>query len=392
MALLVRCKCGKKLRIPATAAGRMVVCPNCQKQFRISPEKFHDARSRVASLEGGGGSREPPSPPPAVEPQPVALDIEPVELDLQPASLDGATGALLTELEADAAGAAPRPNGVAPRVVEIETTVELDYAAGDTPPGAAGSGGPGDEIARPRRGYWADAFSSFGYPFRNVTNLFSFVFIALLACMRFPLAYAPIIGAVGAFFIFGWLAAVYLSTVRDTASGSDEMPGIKIEEGFVEDILKPAFRFIGSFAVALLPAVTYGLLIAFGVPLPGLGVPVMMAIGVFFWPIIVIMFALGFVQTLARLDLIVTTILRSILPYLATWLMLGVVLILFVATTMGSVIASFGVNLAIPDLMSAGIVARIFLEVVQTYLFLVAMRLIGLFYLHFKDRFTVSME
>jgi len=117
-----------------------------------------------------------------------------------------------------------------------------------------------------------------------------------------------------------------------------------------------------------------------------------MAIGVFFWPIIVVMFALGSVHTLARLDLIVTTILRSILPYLATWLMLGVVLILFVATTMGSVFARFGVNLAIPDLMSAGIVARVFLEVVQTYLFLVAMRVIGLFYLHFKDRFTVSME
>ncbi len=388
MALLVRCKCGKKLRIPATAAGRKVVCPNCRKQLRISPEKFRDARSRVAASEGGGGlrvPRQPPSPPPAVAPQPVALDIEPVELDLQPASLDGATGALLTELEADAAGAAPR-------VVEIETTVELDYAAGDTPPGAAGSGGPRDVIARPRRGYWADAFSSFGYPFRDVSNLFSFVFIALLACLRFPLGYAGIIGAIGRFFIFGWLAAVYLSIVQDTAGGSEDMPGIKMQDGFVDDILKPAFRFIGSFAVALLPAVVYGLLMAFGVPLPGLGVPVMMAIGVFFWPIIVVMFALGSVHTLARLDLIVTTILRSILPYLATWLMLGVVLILFVATTMGSVFARFGVNLAIPDLMSAGIVARVFLEVVQTYLFLVAMRVIGLFYLHFKDRFTVSME
>lgn len=50
MAIRVRCKCGKALKIPSQLAGKKVSCPGCQKAFRIPIEKFQAAEARARGV------------------------------------------------------------------------------------------------------------------------------------------------------------------------------------------------------------------------------------------------------------------------------------------------------------------------------------------------------
>src|SRR5205814_2395851 len=59
------------------------------------------------------------------------------------------------------------------------------------------------------------------------------------------------------FIVFGWIRSMYLTVVVDTAAGSEDLPSIRIEDGLWEDVFKPAFRYIGAYACALLPTALY---------------------------------------------------------------------------------------------------------------------------------------
>lgn len=388
MKLRIRCKCGRVLGVPSNMAGRKLTCPQCEKPFRIPAEQFAAAARKVASANavGGGASeggssatvrRAVTAPVPAVRnvkeiPEPVALDVEPVDLDVD----------------------APMPPPGVPSVVVVETDVHLDYAAGEDAGQTALHTAERDPIRPPEHGYWADALSAFIYPAWSVGNAANFAFIAIFIGLAIPIGliplFGPFLGLIWQVFLFGWLASVYLSVVQDTASGSRDMPGIRMADGFFEDIAKPAFKFIGSFAVAFFPAIVYGLLIAFGVSLPGALLPVPLVLGVFFWPLIMLMFAFGALHTLTRIDLLVRTILRSFLPYVATWLMLLIVAGLMLTTT--GALGLLGLTLTSLETLMAAVGVQLVLEIFQTYLMLVAMRMIGLYYLHFRTRFAFRME
>lgn len=48
MALRIKCKCGKSMKIPAELADKKLLCPGCKKPFRISAAKFQQAESAAA--------------------------------------------------------------------------------------------------------------------------------------------------------------------------------------------------------------------------------------------------------------------------------------------------------------------------------------------------------
>ncbi|MCZ6698453.1 MAG: hypothetical protein O7D94_05915, partial [Planctomycetota bacterium] len=394
MALLVRCKCGKKLKVGEAHAGRKVICPNCKHAFRISPEKFRAA----AANSSGSTQKPPPTPALSTNPQPPETEsqpADPVELDIVPASLDGSTGALLTDLDVNAS-AGQALLGAPPRVVEVDAAVELGYAAGD-PPAPRKRLSASDQIQSARRGYWVDALYSFAYPFWTVSNVVKLIIIlgvasasVFLDLSGFPGFVRKIflLGLVLQFIIYGWLAAVYLSVVQDTAAGLEDMPGIKMELGFIDDIFKPALKFFAATVLAYLPAALFVLFILAGASLPFILFPVSIVLGVFFWPMIILMFAFGAQETLVRVDLIIGTLLRTLLPYLATWLLLLIVGCMVMATTLAELLARFGLDVAFFDFSGTGLAVKVTVTIVETYLTIVAMRFIGLYYLHFKHRFT----
>lgn len=377
MTLLVRCKCGKKLKIDAAHAGRKVICPNCKHPYRISPEKFHAA---------AGNTRKPnPGPKRPAAPQPIGPRTppeEPVELDLMSATLDGATGALLTDLEAEATTAAAFN---APLVVEIDSALELGYAAADAPP--AKETLPGDAIQPVKRGFWADMALAFIYPFASVTNAVNTLVIL-------------VVNVVAGFFCLGfvvhlWMASVYMNVVGDTAAGSDDFNGPTIEGGLFDAIVVPFFRFLGAFALALSPNILYtGMIFVGAVPQDPYAHMTMSALGVFMLPMFILLASLSAWQALFHPQKMFLTIAKTLLPYLAIWIALGVAFFLLIMSSVAETqltkigLAASGLGSKLLGVMGAQIVGIC----LYVYLMVVGMRFIGMYYRHFKHRFAFTLE
>jgi len=318
MALRVKCKCGRKLSISAKYADKRLACPVCKSSFTIPRAKFVAAGALPAAAK-------PPTPPPIPEspptPPPVAAKVEssqqPVEfgLDAAPAELSDSFVVPADELTLSADDSPPAAHSV-----DGEPAATLSYADG-RPQRVIPGRKDADVVQGPKRGYWADAFMSFAYPFLNVNNVITFIVTLVISLLRIPLGYVGCYGLAGTLIIVGWLYSLYFSVIADTASGSEDLPGIRMENGFLDDIIKPAMKYIGSFAVALLPGVTYTLLWSFGAIPPALqsGVALLgwLALGFFAWPMVVMLFAFDALDQVFRIDLIITTIFRTIGAYLS---------------------------------------------------------------------------
>jgi hypothetical protein len=422
MALRIRCKCGKALKISSKLAGKKLLCPHCKNPFRITAEKFKAAEAaakRRAAAKRGAPHR---PRPPAAPPEPVRLDIQPTSLDayVQPANLDAAW---------QPAGRDPATDfQFAHSGVLDDQTTDLLHPEGSIGPPVAVPVGPpepaavgyageaskresyrqnvgGDAIQAPQRGFWADAFGAFVFPVMNKENAVTFGIIALvvslptlltaliapLGFIGFPLAVlAFLIG----FLVFFWVLALYLSVVLDTAAGSDDLPTFRMDNGIIEDVLVPAFKFVGALLIVFLPGILLSMFLAFGAVPGWLGflVPVWLVVGAFFIPMSLILFSFSAQSMLLRPDLVFLTIIRTILPYLSVWLMLLLVLTARMAATSSALLAKVGLGQIIPDLTELGVVGGLVLQAIETYLMIVSMRIVGLYYLHFKKRFAIVME
>jgi hypothetical protein len=412
MALRIRCKCGKELKISSKLAGKKLLCPHCKNPFRISAEKFEAAAAaakRRAAAKRGAPDR--PRPPAAVPPEPARLDIQPTSLDayVQPANPDAALQPAgqdpATEFQFSHSG-----------VLDDQTTDLLHPEGSIGPPVAVPVGPPepaavgyagepskresyrqdvaGDAIQGPQRGFWADAFTSFIYPFKGGGNVITFLITVGIACLKIPLGFAGCLGTIGMLIIFGWLSALYLSVIGETARGSEDLPGIRMEGGFLDDVIKPALKFIGAYAVVLAPATLCSIALGFGLIPGSLGfvIPIWIFVGMFLAPISLLLFSLDALSMVLRIDLIFLTIIRTILPYLAMWLMLILVGIIYMLSLSVEILTKVGMNSIIPQLTGLGLAGDVFFIFAEVYISIVAMRIVGLYYLHFKKRFAIVME
>ncbi len=411
MALRVKCKCGKSLKVSSKLADKRIACPGCQRPFRIPATKFEAKRAKAARSAASGSvakapTRRTPATPKSFNNPTVAAGPVPASLDDEllgdlSGDYDESQSDILTELDVDASQSLT--TGLAPEAVLVEAAApELSYARSEHRMPA--SRRLADPIQGPQRGFWADAFRSFIYPVASGGNALTLVIVCIIASLPTLLISVSVVSIMACFMfiaslcIFGWLAALYFSVIQDTAVGSEDLPGIKMESGFVDDILKPGLKYIGAFAVVLAPAALLAIAIAAGsLPVSWNWMILAWAVGgIFLLPMSLLMFAFDALGMMFRLDLIFTTIFRSIGPYLAIWLLLLIVGVGQVATTVGAefldkVFPSAMLSTSLTPVL-ATIGGQLALIALGVYFNIVSMRIIGLYYLHFKKRFTIVME
>lgn len=443
MALRIKCACGKSLKVSSQLADKKLLCPGCKKAFRIPAEKFKTAAATPAQPVAVKKAAAPKPPTEAPVPAPVELDLLPDKIDWSSGDLSVSQSDIFTGLIPDAppapAAAAqsagkpcpgckqPVPAGAVlcvncglnlhtrtymkaslpPGVVPVQSAATVSYATDGT---ISSGSRPGrvdmDAIAPPKRGFWADAFRAFAYPFISANNGIVFGMIVITDSLRVligsaswlvPCLIVTLAVFIGVVCIRGWIAAVMLSIIQDTAAGSDDLPGIKIQDGVMEDVIKPLLKYIGAGACALLPASIY-LILMTGGALPnsfssGLNVVLLIGAGIFVWPIILMLFAFDAENNIIRIDLIATTIFRTFVPYLCLWLMLMLASFGTIATLAAWLLLRAGTSVSLPQLPQIpGLAGALIYNIASLYLSIVSMRLIGLYYLHFKKRFTLVME
>ncbi len=259
----------------------------------------------------------------------------------------------------------------------------------------------------PGRGFWADV----GWSFFFVTtpnNAVTFMVVWGMSLMAGIAGAIPGIGILS-FLINGLICAFLLNCVSESAGGDDDLPSLRFSDGWWEDVVRPMFKFLGLFLVLAMPSLLYlsiavgrtsqgtpGAVNALLNPIATLTVAdatiiipfvLLAGAGVLLAPIATLMVAIGNLSDLIRMDLIVRTVVRTFLPYVAISLL-----------TAGAFTAYFVVAYALDraavrgTLQVNGIAIVLLLEGVNLYLNIVTMRIIGLYYRHFKDRFAWSWE
>ncbi len=158
-----------------------------------------------------------------------------------------------------------------------------------------------------------------------------------------------------------------------------------------EDLVKPLVLFFASWIVVVLPGALCALLLP--TSLPGLGRPALLIsiaiVCTFFWPALILMLSIGGITAL-RPIMLVQTVARSLVPYLAIWLFLAIA----AGATYGLIALIGGGRPGIPGLPVARgpLLVRLPTAALQAYLMVVTMRFVGLYYRHFKDRFPWIAE
>lgn len=390
MAIRVRCKCGKSLKISSKLADKKIACPECKHSFRIPAEKF-------AAMAG------PAAPVPAAPP---ATPIDPM-----PASLDdeiAAAGSGMIEFtQSDALLdliGEPAPGEAAPTALTLEELpAEVGYAT-DPTARIQGARRPSDPISGPQRGFFADVLTSFIYPVKSVNNLVTLAIIFVVSAIGDATSQMQM-GLLGLFvrlacalIIGGWFASLYFAVIQETATGSEDLPGLTLEDGWFDGVIVPAFRYIGAIALVLLPAIGLTFFNAMGwIPSSVASlIPIWFFGGVFLLPMSMMLFSFRSASTMFRIDLVLATIAKTILPYLSIWGILLLVSFVIVlakggASVLGTLIGVSMTSMS-PTAFLGGLLGRVILSWIGVYFTLVGMRTIGLYYLHFKRRFVFVME
>lgn len=233
------------------------------------------------------------------------------------------------------------------------------------------------------------------FPF-SLNNLIIFAFVWLLICLKnflnLGMSYR---GAMGVAVLAAWFGAYRVQIVESAAGGEHELPPMSFSHGFADDVLGPFVRWLGSWLVVLWPSVIYaGYLASKGILRPfdllamasnGLGgllrggvtdqpiLCVLIFVGLFFWPVVMLCVAIGDFGCLWRVDLIGKTLFRTFPGYLL------VTAIVFGAFLTQSILErEFGSN-------CIGSAFAVYFEIV-------ACKVIGLYYHCFKSRFAWSWD
>ena len=368
-----KCKCGTQYSFPDEAAGKRAKCKNCGEVFTLGAKPKKELETFSIAPEPDLGE------------------------------------------EAAAAAAVARARDMAdtrPKQGEV-------YAAPGSPQ-AVGSLGhtPGSGFAasdaEPPRTYAADVLWTFLFP-ATPSNLITFI-VMWVAMVLAPLAgCVPLLGLFLLLVVMGWYYAFLFEVMRTAAAGESELPDINLIAAGIADVVVPLGSWIASWIIVFTPAMCYvSYTVAQGAtsmdsiwPMVAGGVNGLLSapasdllmfnllvyLGLFFWPIVILCIAMGGLATLYRFDLIVLTIIRTFPVYALT------LMLMFGAVFLHHMLLEFAsTHVANKTASQAGAGAALGLETVfvavatgvEVYLDIVLMRLIGLYYHHFKAKFAWS--
>ena len=341
------CACGARYRLPEGSGGRQARCKKCGKIFTIpADEPIAVSRPDDDHLDFEQHSS---GSPPSIDPGPAA-----------PPPAEGRGMAV-----------APSDSPYSP-----DELVAMGRAA--------------TAASSRQRGFWADVGWTFAM-FTNPGNLIMLVIIwGLHGIMPFVKA-APCIGLVGAFIVYGWLCSYWFNVIVEAANGEDDLPSLSLTDGFMDDVIAPLFKFVGASLLAWVPAIAcaVAMILITSVSVgqviadPTMLLVVLVGVSMFLWPMVLLVTAIGGLGAVFRLDLLVATVARTLLPYLAVCLLFAGTLAL---EWSADPIAAWITGGQMSDYLVTGILAAL----VQAYFSVVSMRIVGLYYHHFKERFAWS--
>jgi hypothetical protein len=364
--VVAQCPCGAKYKIPEESRGRKARCKKCGQVFEIRPSEqetipLADDAQRVS----GSRSRPAGFPPPEGTP--------PAET-----ATDSRCGAaeVSTAYDPDAE----------PRVDHLPRT-------------------------RPRAGFWSDVAWTLAFFVSPHSLVLFFVVWVLLILTAF--LYLPGLFLMGAVLslvslVIGmYVTAWYMSIIVSAAAGEEDLPNFTATGDFLDDVLVPCLQYAGTALGLLLPAILYfifltqtsasaGALLSSGLDLFTMlttagpaeaPLIALVLLAVFLWPIAIMCVSMGGLSSLLRIDLIILAVLRTFPAYFLIFVMVSVARFLpgfIVSAAAGPATGTGGIK--------SNLVLTILAKGVELYFSIVTMRLIGLYYLHFKERFPWDWE
>lgn len=237
------------------------------------------------------------------------------------------------------------------------------------------------EQARAERragGFWGDALRSLAF-LSSIDTAVKLLVLVVLMTIADIAAGIPILGTLCWVIASGVAFTFYFNTIVNSAGGDNDLPDFEWD-GWWESAIKPVLTM--AFITFVIAAPALGLII--GVPeqpLAAIGALIFMGL---LWPVIMLMVALGGGGMMVRIDLAIRTIVSAPVPYLAIWFLLGVAMI-FQLLALGAGVGQ------LPDsviqLIEAPIIGHAVVNLSAIYLAISVMKIIGLYYRHFSDRF-----
>ncbi len=343
------CACGAKYQVPDSAVGKEARCQRCGTTFIVEAED----ESPIPVADGIGVADEVEVA--AERARAAALSARQGEIALPP----GSPGTI--------AGPGARPIGPA---------------------------GPTDAD----RGYAGNVLWTFLF-LASPGNLVIFVAIWMLMVFVFEVllrfSFFFVFTVIAWALIMGWYCVFRFNVVQVAAAGESDLPEVNFPRDLYGDLLRPLAAWVGTWVVVLWPALAYlvyawqrgQLTFAEAVEIVAAGVEglwqgatsgelvfdILVYLGLALWPMVVLCVALGGFATVFRMDLLALTIIKTLPIYLLTLVLM------------------FGAIVLVQTLekMSSGVLASsVLVTGLAIYVDIVLMRLIGLYYRHFKRRFA----
>lgn len=393
--------------MPRNVAGRKARCNSCGFIFTVPVPELNPERPHPLGAIPLEPAAEPSAPGLPSAPSRESAQASPDELgdwlDEFAEHEGAAASALPPALASDSTGSGPGSAGAgspAEPASLLEFADKPDILAPPVATPHRRSMGPADSradedrsgVIEPTRSYWADLAGSFLF-FLDAGSFITFVVIIIINLWTILLGHAGCLGWIGSIVVAGYLCTFYMAVIRDTAAGEDELPNIWIDD-VVNDLLLSIARFVGTWLWVLIPAAISMLVGHFLTgEIPWTLAKILALVGVFFWPVVILGVALGGGFHGLWPHVIVRTALGAPLPYLA---MCGILLMASAITTIPYSDTYKTVVNAVTTRTNAPISLLWTLTVLNSaagvYAVILAMRIIGLYYRHFKRKFPWVAE
>ncbi|HEY3244295.1 MAG TPA: hypothetical protein VGM03_13190 [Phycisphaerae bacterium] len=186
-------------------------------------------------------------------------------------------------------------------------------------------------------------------------------------------------------FLSLWLMAFLMNVIRDAAEGKDDLPRCTEFSDALDDMVWPLLQFFGTGVFVSLPAMVLALVEAtWRVGIPPWAVALAAGVGLFFWPMSVLCVSIGGLGVFLQPNLLIESVIRTFAIYIVVCLIFeGAMLISGLAWGWGVGLLNVPARFSPPALAALA-------SVLEAYALVVAMRVIGLYYYHYKDRFAWS--
>lgn len=355
------CGCGAKYKVPETSLGKKAKCKKCDAVF---------------TLEADDG----------------VIPISPPDDDFR--------GTFAAEA---AATAAHMPEATVPRMTTATTAAMEAIAVGKT------------LADRPKasRGYWDSILWTILFP-ADPRNIVVFVILWICLGMLQVVLWMPAVGVFLLFakflfgvMIFGWYCGYRFELIEGAAAGDSQLPDLNMSMDWLDEVIRPFFLWIGSWLVVITPPM---LQLVFaddirdpfeiaGIWIAAFSDParvweaspvaaILIYLGLFLWPMVVLTVALAGFSSLLRVDMILLSLVRSFPAYLFTF---GLVAVATIADAFASARISAKMTAGqtgFAGLLGWSLLAQLLALGVSAYCAIVSLRAIGLYYHHFKHRFA----